>query len=285
MDYKVTRNDCSLVIEELIRIFKTAGLENEISLLVYGSYFEVWNNGMSDLDAMIYFSQIPLGPPMRSKIQTLQSEIGRLYKKFKFLKNGHFFADVFVLDSLHGSDGRFMIFDQGFIDRILIGRAQGIKIHTETQTKHSVLFGRDFVEDLNPVSLRHQDEFELAIGLCKLRNYLFFEIPRQEVDLNYAKDIIMKFFKILPRTVAIIIREPLINTPEVLKSLRDYFEDIDFAPLVNLWHKMKSRKLQEEYIRSWHKYGNSNFLKCLECYEKVLKKLVQHESMRSRKED
>lgn len=286
MDYKVTRNDCSLVIEELIRIFKTAGLDSEVSLLVYGTYYTVWRDGMSDLDAMIYFSHPLLDLSLRSKIQTLQSEIGQLYKKFKFLKNSHFFTDVFILDSFHCSDGRFMIFDQGFIDRILIGRAQGIKIHTETQTKHSIVFGPDFVENLNPVSLRHQDEFEMAIGLWKLRNYLLFEIPKPQshVDLSYAKDV-MKFFKILPRNTAIIIGEPLARTMQELRTLRNYFDDVNFGPLIHLEQKTRNKKSQEKYILGWHRRGNSDFIECLKCYEGILEKLVKKEPMRSRKED
>jgi len=286
MDYKITRKDCTLIIEELIKIFKKAGLDNEVSMLVYGTYYTVWRDGMSDFDAMIYFSRPLLDLSLRSKIQTLQSEISRLYKKFKFLKNGHFFADVFILDSFHGSDGRFMIFDQGFIDRILIGRSQGIKIHTETQTKHSIVFGSDFTENLNPVYLRHQDEFELAIGLCKLRNYLLFEIPKPQshADLVYAKDA-MKFFKILPRNTAIIIGEPLSRTIQELRALRNYFDNVDFGPLMHLEQKTKDKKSQEKYILGWHRRGNSDFIECLECYESILEKLVKKEPMRSRKED
>ncbi|MFC1756644.1 hypothetical protein ACFLZC_00580 [Patescibacteria group bacterium] len=271
MRYKVTRKDCQRVIGELIRIFKEVELSNEIDFLVYGTYFGKWRNGLSDLDGVLSFSKSFIDPQLRFKILAFQMKMRELYENIEFLKTGHFFADVFVLDKELVEDGRFMIYDKGFIDRIVNG-----------QTKQAVLFGEDFVRKLNPVSLRHQDEFELAAGVQKLRNYLLFEIPKPVniIDLNCAIGV-TKFFKILPRTVAIILGESLISTIEEMTKLRNYLEEIDYSYLERFFEASFDPDFIVEHIRSWHEIGNEAFLDYLVCFEKVLQAVIKNESMLS----
>lgn len=282
MNYKITKDNCAAVISELIKSFISAELEGQVSLLVYGSYFSKWRDGVSDLDAMVYFHKTSLYETLLHKIALLQEKVGLIYKKFEFLKTGHFFSDVFVLDRLHGTDGRFLIYDKGFIDRMLFDRVRGAKIQITTQTKYSVLFGDNFISELNPVSLRHQDEYDLTLALCKLRNYLFFEIPKgpAKMDFTLAKEMV-KCFKILPRNISIILGEKMVTTPNALKSLRNYFMAINYEPLENLWEKNNDSDFQEEYLESWHEHNNVTFVKCLICYEETLQQLVANLSTRS----
>ena len=205
-----------------------------------------------------------------------------MYNRLGFLKTNHFFSDVFILDRLHGTDGRFLVYDKGFVDRMLVDRIRGAKIQIMTQTKYSVLFGESFISELKPVSLRHQDEYDLTLALYKLRNYLFFEIPKEpsEMDPGLAKEMV-KCFKILPRNVSIILGEKMVTSSNSLKNLRSYFENIDYEPLIDLVECDQSKEAQKNYVKSWHEPKNVSFMKCLQCYEKTLMALVANSPMRS----
>lgn len=269
--HKTTRNDCEKVIERLLKIFSKSGLKNKISFFVYGSYFERWREGLSDLDAMIYFSfKDPLKCLSQANVSELQAAVRDIYKEFPFTKTGHFFADVFILDELHGTDGRFFIFDKEKID--------GFK----TQADAKLMLGQPFLNKLKPVSLRHEQEIELAHGLHNLRNYLFFEIPRGATPESLSKARgILKYFGILPRRVSIINGGPMIKTPDVFKKY-DYLKRIDYAPFMDFWENTSNPNKLEIFIKKWHKPNSDVFRKCLECFEKTLIALVKNTQMLSR---
>ena len=263
--HNATREDCGKVIFDLVKILHRSNLIKDIDFIVYGSYFEKWQDGLSDLDGMFYFhSKLPLD--LREKIGIFQNEISILYKEMPFIKPGQFLYDIFILDPLHGKDGRFMVFDEDWI-----------KTFWE-HTAWELIKGEVFVENLNPVAFRNQNEFELALGLHKLRNYWLFEIPRgpAEMSVAYAAGV-LKFFKVLPRTTTIITGRPMAQEP---KPLEKYFKSINFEPLVKLFEETATYESQKIYLRKWHEPQNS-FIECLECFEATLIELVKNYPMRS----
>lgn len=267
-NHKITREDARFIIDYLIRALHEAELARDADFVVYGSYFEKWREGLSDVDGIFYFSDLPiLNPSLRPKIQAFQSKIALLYDQLPFLKQGHFLYDIFILDSFHGKDGRFMIFDKDWINAFW------------KDTAYEFMHGSRFINNLNPVLLRNQNEFELACGLHKLRNYLFFEIPRlpSEMSLFCTKDI-LKSLKVLPRVSTLIIGKPMAKNPQ---ALTDYFKGIDFNPLFNLWEKTSNHESLECYLKEWHEPGSKTFIDCLECFELTLTELVKNFPMRS----
>lgn len=275
--HKITRKDCYLIIQKLLKAFRDTGLESVISFLVYGAYLGKWRNGLSDLDGIIYFpNRGPLDKDLRPAITEFQARIRQVYKESNALRYGHFFADIFVIDEFHGKDGRFMIFDRDFkvFDEKEVARRG-------SQTYRKLLCGRNFISHLRLLSLRSSTEQELALGLHKLRNYLFFEIPRQFSDDLFVQTAeVIKFLKILPRAITIILDEPIEKQPRNLSSVRGYLSHIDYEPLVRLWRQASEYEALLEVIRNWHRPGNEDFIKCLECYEQTLQAIVTHEPMR-----
>ncbi len=268
-NYKLRKDDCRAVIEKLIEIFKETGLGDEVSFFVYGSYFDEWRDGLSDLDAILYFCHIPTEQFFRSKIEAFQSAMRSLYEELPFAKNEHFFADVFIQDAFHGSDGRFYIFDKE--------KTEGFK----TQNDAKMVFGRPFLNEIRPVSLRHEQEIELAHGLHWLRNYLFFEMPKGETpeSLSKARNL-LKFFRILPRRVSIINDDVMTKTPDIFKKY-DYLKHIDYSSLMVLWENTGDVDKLENFIKQWHEPGNTIFRDCWECFEKTLVALVKNTPMMS----
>ena len=102
MEKKLTKKDCEVIIERIKKGFISAGLEEDVSFLVYGSYFNVWLDGVSDLDGMFYFKRPFFDTPVAS-IEKFQTEIRKIYEVFPVLRNNNFMGDVFILDKLHGN--------------------------------------------------------------------------------------------------------------------------------------------------------------------------------------
>ena len=266
--HRITKKDCSFMIDFIVSALKKSGLANEVDFIVYGSYFETWRNGLSDLDGIFYFSKrAPLDPDLRPKIKEFQGQITLLYEELPFLKAGQYLYDIFVFDSFHGSDGRFIMFDTDWINAFW-QRASWRLVH-----------GQMFMNKLKPVIWRNQNEFELALGLHKLRNYLLFEIPRSPVDILMPCAIdVSKFFKVLPRVATLITNKPMAKS---LGELERIFKNIDYSPFRELWEKTSNCDSQEAYFRRWHEPGNTAFIRCLECFEATLNSLVLHSHMRS----
>lgn len=269
MNHKITCEDGGFIINRLVKILNKTGLGQEVDFAVYGSYFETWHDGLSDVDGIFYFTKRPpLHPDLEQKIKAFQAEIAILYKDLPFLKSNLYLYDIFILDPLNGRDGRFMMFDSDWMEAFWK--------YSSWQIAH----GSDsFLRNLNPVSFRNQNEFELALGLHKLRNYLFFEIPRlpSEMLLPYAKSV-LKFFKVLPRVTTLIAHRPMAKN---LSALEQIFQDIDYGPLRKLWDKTSDYDLLDAYLREWHEPGNNSFIDCLKCFEATLTELVKNYPMRS----
>ena len=267
--HRITKKDCCFMIDFIIGALKKSGLANEVDFIVYGSYFEIWRDGLSDLDGIFYFSKhSPLHPDLRPKIKEFQSQITLLYKELPFLKAGQYLYDIFVFDSFHGNDGRFLMFDADWINAFW------------QRTSWRLVHGQMFMDKLKPVMWRNQNEFELALGLHKLRNYLLFEIPRSPSDMlmSYAISV-SKFFKVLPRVATLITNKPMAKS---LSELEQIFEDIDYSPFRELWEKTSNCDTQKTYFRRWHEPGDTTFIRCLECFEATLISLVLHYQRRSK---
>lgn len=268
--YPVTRDDCRKVIEGLTQALIDTSLGSEVDFFVYGSYFGSWRDGISDLDGILFFKQtLPISPSLRKKINYFQSAIAKLQEALPFLKNGHFLADLFVLDWLHATDGRFLVFDREWLEV------------SKTQSDRKIVHGSDFIESFQPVALRNQNEFELATGLHKLRNYWFFEIPKKKEDINLARaQEALKFFKVLPRTISIILGRPMVKTPAEMVELDEFLTEIDLKPLVKLFEETTEPKKLTGYVKSWHGEPET-FSDCLQCFEKVLENLVCRQKSKS----
>lgn len=270
--HRITKEDCQRVLNHLVKTLITTGLESEIDFLVYGSFYDVWRDGLSDLDGIFYFKQhSPADPVLHKHILFFQSEMHRLYKEMPFLETG-FLTDIFIIDFFHSSDGRFVFpLDKDWIEVFW------------KYTRFKFVHGSEFINSVTTVSLRNQNEMELAIGLSKLRNYLLFELPRsvETMSMAYAKEII-KFFKVLPRTTTIILDQPMLRQPDNLNSTWAHFQHIDFEPLVKLCRLTATYDDTINYLQFWHTTeGRQHFLECLRCFEKVLEALVSHSSQRS----
>jgi len=271
----MTRNECKAVIEGLIDIFKKSGLENEVSFLIYGSYFSNWRPGLSDLDGIIYFQHHwPTWAPERIKL--FQDGVKRLHLLFPFTLGAGFFDDVYVVDGVHGADGRFFIFDKGFM---VFNPDQHHFFGTETN--HQIVFGRDFIQDIRPnlMELRYLSEWEIAWDLQFLRNFMLFEIPRLPSLDAVTK--VMKPFKKFPRLLKILLNEPMIKKPCPLNELRPWLSDIDFSPLEELWRQTAEIDSLVQYLSRWLDSEDPCFMACLECYEKTLSRVIKHVPMRS----
>ncbi|KKS80339.1 MAG: hypothetical protein UV54_C0009G0005 [Candidatus Beckwithbacteria bacterium GW2011_GWA2_43_10] len=260
MNYKTTKKDCELVIQRIIEIFGGVIAPSSFDLIVYGSYAtDNWRDGASDLDSILYFKQGSFSEIFSAQdIAKIQLGITELCEKMSFLQKANFFSDVFILDKFHGDDGRFVIYDKGFIHRLLV-----------VNKNYSVVWGNDFLSLLSPVSLRHQEEFQLAIYLQEIRKFLIFEMPR--LSLLTIREIpeVYKFLKTLPRFVHIILGKPINSIKEGLDSLCKRFPDIDYDPLYKLEKAERSKK------------SSFNFIDCWQCYEKTLMALVANSPMRS----
>lgn len=266
--HKITKQDCRFMIDFIVNALKKSGLADEVDFIVYGSYFETWRDGLSDLDGIFYFSKrAPLHLDLRPKIETFQTQITLLYEELPFLKTSQYLYDIFVFDSLHGSDGRFIMFDTDWINAFW------------QRTSWRLVHGRMFMNKLKPVTWRNQNEFELALGLHKLRNYLLFEIPRSPSDMLMpcAKSV-SHFFKILPRVTTLITNKPMAKS---LLELERAFKNIDYGPFRELWKKTSNYDSQEVYFRHWHEPGDNTFIRCLECFEATLNSLMLHSQMKS----
>ena len=256
-------------------------MSDEVSFLVYGSYLGNWRVGLSDLDGIIYFRRrLPLDIAIRPNILAFQKEIRKLYQEIDFLKEGRFFADVFVLDYLHASDCRFVVFDEYFVP-FNPKRAGGFG----REVGYKMFLGPDFVDILRPhlVLLADSKELELAFGLQKLRNYLLFEIPRPALEVSpaYQKEV-AKCLKILPRNVKFILDESTAVSPQNLNSVRKWLGDIDYAPLAGFVEACSSPEKLEEFLSGWHKSDDQTFIRNLECFEKTLERLVKNAPKKSR---
>lgn len=267
-DHKITREDCKFMIDFLARALRESGFGKVVDFIAYGSYYETWRDGLSDLDGIFYFSGFsPINQSLRPQIRAFQKQVALLYKKMPFLKPGSCLYDIFILDSWHSRDGRFIMFDKEWVDVFW------------KYTAWELIHGTMFMDGLNPVSLRNQNEFELALGLHLLRNYLFFEIPRppQEMSLAYAKGI-LKSFRVLPRVATFITGKPMARSPYVLSR---YFKEIDYSSFNILWSSTVDLESQEVYLKKWHEPGNDTFIECLECFELTLAELVKNYPMKS----
>ncbi len=267
--HKITKQDCRFMIDFLVSALKKSGLGDEVDFVAYGSYFETWREGLSDLDGIFYFSkQPPLHPHIRPNIEAFQAQIALLYEELPFLKASQHLYDIFVFDSFHGHDGRFIMFDKDWIEAFW------------RYSAWQLMHGRMFVNKLKPVNWRNQNEFELAFGLHKLRNYLLFEIPRSPSDMLMpcAKSV-SHFFKVLPRVATLITNRPMAKS---LSELEQVFEEIDYSPFHELWEKTSNYDSQEAYFKQWHEPGNTAFVRCLECFESTLTALVLHSQRRSK---
>lgn len=267
--HKITRQDCREIVGYLAEALKKSGLGDEVDFIVYGSYLETWRDGVSDLDGIFYFrTRSPLHPSIRPHISTFQTLIALLYEQMPFLEPGKYIYDLFILDSFHGADGRFVIFDKEFIGNFRRWRPW------------ELVHGSCFFDQLRPVSFRNQNEFELAVGLHKLRNYLLFEIPHSPSAMSpaYAKAV-LHFLKVLPMDVAINANEPGTKDPSVLERM---FAHIDYRPLQELRRCTADPDAQEACLKAWHEPGNTQFIDCVSCYELTLNELVSRFPMQSR---
>lgn len=267
--YEVTKDDCTLVINELIKIFEKTGLDKNVSLLVYGSYFDSWRKGLSDIDAILYFNnEIPFYC-LNKEVDLFQKEINVLYDKLPFTRECHFFEDIFIIDKFHALDGRFLFHDKEKIE--------GFKKQADAR----LVYGREFLNEFNPVELRNEQEQELAWGLCRLRYYLFFEIPKptSDCDFNHFKHM-LKFLKILPRRISLINGGPMDKTLNVFKHY-EYLWNINYSPYIELWEETSSLSRLEEYFKKCHEKESATFRDCLKCFEQTLEAVVQNCTMLS----
>ncbi|MDO8555073.1 MAG: nucleotidyltransferase domain-containing protein [bacterium] len=274
MDYKITMKDCEFVVREITQILTTTLSPYSFDFIVYGSYANGnWRDGLSDLDGILYFNKNLFARTISTReLLVVQLKIRDLYNEIPFLKKKNFFSDVFILDKFHGDDGRFMIYDKNFIQRLLV-----------VNKNYSVAWGNNFLSSLYPVSLRHQEEFQMAMYLQEVRKFLIFEIPRLSL-LTTRREIpeVYKFVKALPRFVHIIIGEPINSIKEGLDALCKRFPDINYDPLYELEKAERegSKKLRY-YLKTWCTLSSPNFTECWFCYEKTLECLVLHSPMRS----
>lgn len=267
-----TQEDCRLLIDSLVKIFKKSGFDQEVDFLVYGSYFENWRDGLSDLDATLYFSQLPPTHPANlPKIKKFQGEMAKLFEELPYLKRGNYFADVFIFDCLHAADGRFVIHDRYFVKSLF------------ADVPYKVMHGSLCMHNWNLISLRHQYELWLGFGLHRLRNYLLFEIPLSPdvMSITRAKEV-LKFFRVLPRMVTLLLDRPMAKCLGDLTDI-DLFNSVDFTPYVELWNKTLTRLTTDNYLHEWHEPNNDSFVKCWECYEKALMILVERVPMKSQR--
>lgn len=273
--HPVSRKDCETVIKKLTDIFEKSGLLDEISFLVYGSYLGGWRDGVSDLDGIIYFHKhLPFDAAIRPKILTFQKEVSKLYEEIDFLKEGRFFADIHVLDYLHASDGRFLVFDKYFVP-LNPDKAAGFG----KEVGRKMFFGSDFIDSINPnlFLLINSKEKALATSLHKLRNYFFFELSKtvSEVSASFQKDIV-KSLKILPRCVKFLLDEESVVSPENLNNVRIWLKDIDYSYLARFFDAYSNPETLNDFFDEWHQPGNQTFVGALECFEKTLERMVKN---------
>lgn len=265
--YKITRRDCEMVLQGTVSILKKIFHADNFGMLAYGGYAGKWANGLSDLDAMLYFKHILLSSAIFvNRVQKFQLEMARLFEEINFLRTSNFFADVFIFDKMHGCDGRFLCLDKGFIERLLV-----------INKNYEMIHGKFFLGDLDPVSLRQQEEFDLSVGLHKIRNYLFFEIPRltNQQPVPQTKDV-FKFLKVLPRSASIVLGKPINPIKEGLDFLSELFPIIDYAPLYQLYYASINCEALDAYLTSWHKPENRIFIDCWRCYETTLYMMLKY---------
>lgn len=269
----LTVHTAERVLDYLIESLFKAGLDKEVDFLVYGSIYGDWRDGLSDLDGVMFFkNHSPTDAVLRESLNELQKRIKKLYTGFPNIKTG-FLTDIFVVDGFHSQDGRFVFpFDDDWV-RVFW-----------KDTLFKFIHGSRFVDSIKTVSLRNQNEFELAMGLSVLRNYLLFELPRtpETMSISYAKNI-LKFFKVLPRTSTIILGLPMSRQPNDLNNAWGHFSQIDFSPLISMSQQTAEYSGTIQYLKLWHtNSGRKHFTECLYCFEQTLKALVHHAPMRSK---
>ncbi len=263
--HRTTQTDCSNVIESLIGLMKKVWPDSGFSFLVYGGYIGRWRPGLSDLDAMLLFEAKHLTQLVSlNKLRYFQKHLRDIFEKFGFLKIGNFFADVFVLDREQIQDGRFFIHDSCSLKNFFV------------PGKYQIIYGRDFLAEIKAKSLRNQDEFYLASGLQKLRNYLLFEIPRPGSGAPDASlEDAVKFLRVLPRIVSKILGQPFDPLPEALRLLSWTLPFIDYAPLFRLLDSYKDYDSWQDFLLSCRNiYENELFLRSWLCYELTLQSLA-----------
>lgn len=263
--YRTTRADCSNVIESLIGLMREIWQDSEFSFLVYGGYIGRWRPGLSDLDAMLLFEAKHLTQLVSfDKLRRFQECLGGIFEKFNFLKAGNFFADVFILDRGQIQDGRFFIHDSCSLENFFV------------PGKYQVICGRDFLGEMRAKSLRNQDEFYLAGGLQKLRNYLLFEIPKPDSGVSDASlEDAVKFLRVLPRIASKILGQPVDSLSEALRFLSRTLPLVDYTSLFHLLDLYQDYDSWQEFLLNCRNvYENELFLKSWLCYELTLQFLV-----------
>lgn len=268
----ITKQVAERVLDFLLESLFKAKLDKEVDFLVYGSIYGNWHDDLSDLDGVMFFKNYsPIDPMLKEGLSYFQERIKKLYDNFPDIKTG-FLTDIFVVDGFHGQDGRFVFpFDNDWV-RVFW-----------KNTKYTFVHGARFISSVKTVFLRNQNEFELAVGLNALRNYLLFELPRtpETMSLFHAKSI-LKFLKVLPRTSTIILELPVSHQPSELNKVWKHFSQIDFSSLISMSHQTTEYFDTIRYLKSWHTdSGKKHFIDCLYCFEQTLKALVQHAPMRS----
>lgn len=273
-DYQsISRDQCARVIEDLLGIFKKILPHRLASFLVYGTFLGQWRPGLSDLDSMLYFKGSFLDISKVILSGELQSGLKELYQEFPFLGDGNFFSDVFIMDELHGHDGRFMVHDADSFNMFFIPFPE----------RYRIMHGYDFLSELKPMSLRNQDELYLSGGLQMIRNYLLFELPKPiGGDSSFAQKESVKLFRVLPRIVSKIVEEPRDPIPEGIALLEVRFPEIDYRPLRQLWETSREYYSQKRFFETMHDAGKQLFLDCWLCYEETLAQLVKKSPAKSK---
>ncbi len=261
---KFTKKDCEKAISRIVKIFGKSLGDSSFSFMVYGSYINTWRNGMSDIDGIIYFKKTSFLKILSDKnLKKIHLNLRNLYKKIPFSKTPGFLSDIRVLDSIHGSDGRFMIHDSLSFKTLL------------TPDKVLMIHGNNFTKDLNPVSLFNLDEFNLAMGLQSLRNYLIFELAKTKTEASKGADEnALKTLRVLPRIATKMLGESSYSISDGLDTLQRHFPKINYQPLRDINNIVEDYAKLDKYLASWHDTGVESFINCWRCYEETLISLM-----------
>lgn len=264
----ITRQDCTNIIHKITNSLCRFTTKTAVDFLIYGSCHSEWRDGLSDLDGILYFrDKRPSHPAIRDAFFNFQHSLALMYEEINFL-SPDFFADIFIIDELHGSDGRFMVLDKGFLER---------------PNYYQEVLGVNFLNKLRGVSLRNQDEFYLSHGLHKLRNYLMFETPINvsRMSLGSAKDA-LKYLLVLPREASKVLGVPTFRFPDAVTVLQSFFPNINYDSIWKLKEKSLNYNALMYCLRSWHEKGNDEFINAVECFELTLSSIVVKNAMISR---
>lgn len=269
----VSGTDYQKAVETVRSVMEdTAG--EKVSFLVYGSFLDDrLMPGVSDIDMVLFFWDRfvldtnllrTIGKELRNRFSCLRFDVG-------------WFFDGSVIDLGTAEDGRFIPHNDNFS-----------KIFEARDGDARLVYGKQFVQFMNPVTLVDPVEARIAYNLQSLRLYLLFGRCNYKWinGTNPFRELkVFQQIRSLGRKVMQLVDHGNISLAKdknkSYQAMKHFFPAVDFAPLDDVETIFQNRDKVVDVLMNGQTldllFGS------LECYEQMVQQIVKTLPMRSKR--